>query len=88
MSKRSIYRCPHCERRVKRAPFIALVDRASRREGRYHGNVAGCLQVATLETQRRGPREIVLSFHHTLMCSDPAGKLDCAGRCFVVDEAA
>jgi hypothetical protein len=24
MSKRSIYRCSHCQRRVKRAPFISL----------------------------------------------------------------
>jgi hypothetical protein len=82
VSKRSIYRCPHCSCRVRSAPYVSLQDRHTRKVVRYHGNVAGCLQAATVEAQRRGPDEVILRFAHPRSCGDPAGKLSCKGCCF------
>jgi hypothetical protein len=82
------YRCPACKRRARSAPYVSLQDRHTRKIRRYHGNVAGCLEAATVEAQRRGPGEIVLGFYHTVKCGDPAGKLSCSGQCFKDDEAA
>jgi len=80
------YRCPVCKRRVPNAPSVSLQDRHTRKITRYHGNVAGCLQAATVEALRRGPGEIVLGFYHTIGCGDPAGKMSYRGACFAVDE--
>jgi hypothetical protein len=70
---------------VRSAPYVSLQDRHTRKVVRYHGNVAGCLQAATVEAQRRGPGEIVLGFYHTVECGDSAGRIGCRGRCFTVD---
>jgi hypothetical protein len=83
---KAVHKCPACSRRVKRAPYIAMVDRKTRRDTRYHSG--DCLAAATAEAERRGPREIVLRFAHTRECGDARGRFDCAGGCFAVDEAA
>ena len=80
------YRCPACKRRGRSAPYASLQNRHTRKITRYHGNVAGCLQAATVEALRRGPGEIVLGFYHTIGCGDPAGKMSYRGACFAVDE--
>jgi hypothetical protein len=79
------YRCPACRRRVRSAPYVSLQDRHARKITRYHGDVAGCLEAATVEAQRRGPGEILLGFYHTKGCGDPAGKMPCRVGCFAVD---
>lgn len=87
MSRR-VYKCPACGRRIKRAPYLALTYRETRREVRYHGapHVA-CLEAGAAEAERRGKDAIILHFAHPKSCGDPAGKLDCAGQCFVVKAA-
>jgi hypothetical protein len=84
---KSIHKCPACSRRVKRAPYIALTDRKTRRQTRYHGSAAPFFEAGVLEAQRRGPHEIMLGFYHTMWCGDPAGKMSCRGGCFAVNES-
>jgi hypothetical protein len=73
---------------VRSAPYVSLQDRHTRKIRRYHGNVAGCLEAATVEAQRRGPGEILLAFCHTIGCGDQVGTLSCQGGCFTVKQAA
>jgi hypothetical protein len=80
------YQCPACRRRVRSAPCVSPQDRHTRKITRYHGNVAGYLEAATGEAQRRGPGEVLLGFYHTIGCGGPAGKMSCRGGCFAVDE--
>jgi hypothetical protein len=80
------YRCPACGRRVRRAPYVSLQDRHTRKVTRYHGGAATCLEAATLEAEQRGADEIVLAFVHRKGC-DPADKMSCRGGCFVVSYA-
>jgi hypothetical protein len=82
----SVRRCPACSRRVKRAPYVSLQDRHTRKITRYHGGVAGCLEAAAAEAERRGADEIILAFYHTRVCGDPAGKMSCRGGCFAVSD--
>jgi hypothetical protein len=79
------HKCPACSRRVKRAPYIALTDRRTRRETRYHGGV--CSGPGLREAERRGLAEVVLRFAHPRTCGDPAGAKACRGRCFAVSDA-
>ena len=79
------HRCPACRRRVRRAPYVSLQDRRTRKITRYHGSVAGCLEAATVEAQQRGPTEVVLGFYHAKGCA-PADKMSCAQGCFTVVE--
>ena len=81
------YRCPACRRRVRSAPYVSLQDRHTRKITRYHGNVAGCLEAATGEAQRRGPGEIVLGFYHTRACGEPVGRISCQGDSYKVGES-
>jgi hypothetical protein len=85
---KAVHKCPACSRRVKRAPYIALKDRNTRRETRYHGALSeanlGCLEAAAAEAERRGADEIILAFYHSRACGDPAGKMSCRGGCFAV----
>ena len=81
------YRCPVCKRSVRSAPSASLQDRHTRKITRYHGNVAGCLEGATVVAQRRGPGEIVLGFYHTVGSGDPAGRMSCWGGCFTLNES-
>jgi hypothetical protein len=82
------YRCPACKRRVRPAPYVSLQAGHTRKLRRYHGNVARCLEAATVEAQRRGPGEILLAFCHTIGGGDPVGTLSCRGGCFTVEQAA
>jgi hypothetical protein len=77
-----VHKCPACSRRIKRAPYIALTDRRTRRERRYHGG--DCSEAGLREAERRGPDEVVLRFAHPRSCGDPRGKLACEGRCFAI----
>jgi hypothetical protein len=86
MSRRSIYRCGHCARRVKRAPFISLIDRQTRKEIRFHGGE--CSGTALARAQELGPDRVILRFAHPRSCGDPKGKLECSGQCFVIAESA
>jgi hypothetical protein len=82
-----VHKYPACSRGVKRAPYVSPTDRRTRREVRYHGGVAGCLEAATFEAQRRGLGAIVRGFYHTVKCGDPGGRLECRGRCFAIGNA-
>ena len=86
MSK-PVHKCPACSRRVKRAPYISLTDRKTRRESRYHGSdpYSG---PGLREAERRGPAEVVLRFAHPRSCGDSAGKMSYRGGCFTVEQAA
>jgi hypothetical protein len=87
VSKRSIYRCPHCSRRVKRAPFISLKDRRTGKQIRYHGG--DCSGSASARAQELGPDRVILHFvHPRATCGDSKGKLDCSGQCFTAEAAA
>jgi hypothetical protein len=89
MRSQPVYKCPSCSRRVKRSPYIALTDRRSRRERRFHGAPHfACLEAGLDEAHLRGPTEIILRFAHPRSCGDPAGKLECRGGCFQVDDEA
>jgi hypothetical protein len=78
---RKVYRCLACKRRIKRAPFIALVDRATRREVRYHGG--DCSGAGLARAEELGPDRVVLRFAHPrATCGDSKGKLECRGQCF------
>jgi hypothetical protein len=86
VSKRSVYRCPHCDRRVKRAPYVALVDRATRREVRYHGG--DCSGPGLARAEELGPDRVILRFAHPRSgCGDSRSQLECRGRCFAVGTA-
>ena len=84
MSK-PVHKCPACARRIKRAPYIALTDRRTRRETRYHGG--DCSGPGLREAERRGPAEVVLRFAHPRSSGDPAGKMSCRSGCFAVNES-
>jgi hypothetical protein len=81
------YRCPACMRRVRSAPYVSLQDRHPCKITCYHGNVAGCLEVVTVELQRRGPGKILLGFYHTRGCGDPAGRMSCRGDSYKVGDS-
>jgi hypothetical protein len=51
-----VHKCPACSRRVCSTPYVRLQDKHTRKITRYHGNVAECLEAATAEAARRGPR--------------------------------
>ncbi len=88
MSK-PVHKCPICSRRVKRAPFISLTDRETRRETRFHGAPRlACLQAGAAEAERRGPDEVILRFAHPGSCGDQGGRLGRRGGCFTVEQAA
>jgi len=88
VSKRSIYRCPHCGRRVKRAPFISLMDRATRWEVRFHGGNCSGMALARAE-ELGGPDRVILHFvHPRATCGDSKSKLACLGGCFIPEAAA
>jgi hypothetical protein len=84
VSKRSVYRCPHCGRRVNRAPFISLTDRETRREVRFHSG--DCSAAGLARAEELGPDRVILRFAHPrTTCGDSKGKLACSGQCFVVE---
>jgi hypothetical protein len=85
---KKVYKCPHCGKRVRHAPYLAMRDRETRREVRFHGapHVA-CLEAGAAEAERRGKDAIILHFVYPKSCGDPAGKLDSSGQCFVVSES-
>ena len=80
-------RCLAFKRRGRSAPYASLQNRHTRKITRYHGNVAGCLQAATVEALRRGPGEIVLGFYHTRACGEPAGRMSCRGDSYKVGDS-
>jgi hypothetical protein len=56
------HKCPHCYWRVKRAPFISLTDRGTRREARYHGG--SCSPAGLARAEDLGPDRVILRFAH------------------------
>lgn len=80
MSK--VHKCRTCRKRIRRAPFMSIVDKATRKEARWHGGA--CAQPGLVHAQERGPGAVVLRFAHPRSCGDPKGKMDCGGKCFVV----
>ena len=78
------FRCLHCSRRVRSAPYLNLRSRASRQEVRYH-NAAPCLESGVLEAERLGPGRVVAGFYHARGC-DPADRTACRAGCFREDE--
>ena len=64
---------------------MKLVDKASRRERRYHATPE-CLRAGAYEAETQGPELVVAGFYHTRACGDPAAKMGCRGGCFAVDE--
>jgi hypothetical protein len=61
------------------ASYIALTNRHTRRETRYHDAPhLRCLEAAAAEAERRAPDEVILRFAHPRSCSRWAGCL--AGR--------
>jgi hypothetical protein len=79
--ERNIYRCPHCGRRVKRAPYISLLNRASRREVRFHGG--GCAGAGMARAEALGPGRVLLRFAHPRKnLWRPQGQARMPGRVF------
>jgi hypothetical protein len=82
-----LHKCPACSRRVKRAPYIALTDRRTRRETRFHGAPRlACLQAGAAEAERRGKDAIILHFAHPKSCGDAGSGLECRSQCFMLPE--
>jgi hypothetical protein len=83
---RRTYRCACCGRSVKRAPYIAVTCRRTRRERCYHGS--DCSGPGLREAERRGPAEVVLHFAHPRSCGDPVGLMPCRGDSYKVGDSA
>ena len=79
------HKCPGCSRRVKRTPYIALADRKTRRETRYHGD--NCSGLGLGFAERSGPVGVVLRLAHPRSCGDPAGRMSCRGESYKVGDS-
>jgi len=74
------FRCPACNRRIRRAPYFTVQDKRTRRITAYHGHP--CAESGLAEADRLGPSEATLRFIHPRSWGDAKGGLRCRGGCF------
>jgi hypothetical protein len=71
MSKKSVYRCAHCARRIRRGRHanVAVKNRGSGLEVRFHGDLTDCLEAAA-EYMNQYPRNsLTIHYFHEPPCS-------------------
>jgi hypothetical protein len=71
MSTKSVYKCAHCGRRVRRGHHanVSVRERESGLERRYHGLFADCLRAAAEYMNRYPRKELLIFYYHEPSCS-------------------